>query len=68
MAKKKPGAKNVIATQEERTAKAVRLDLTPADYARLERCARRRGLTKASFARMAVLALLEREEAEGTRQ
>jgi len=64
MAKKRPGAKKVIATQDERTAKAVRLDLTPEDYARLEKCAKRRGLTRASFARMAVLDLLEREEAE----
>jgi hypothetical protein len=64
MAKKKQEAKNLVASQEERTPKAVRLDLAPEDYARLERCARRRGLTKASFARMAVLALIEQEEKE----
>ena len=62
MAKKSAGAKKVNAVQEERTAKAVRLDLSPKDFGRLERCAERRGLTKASFARMAVLELLEREE------
>jgi hypothetical protein len=60
MAKK--GAKKVIATHEERLTKPVRLDLTPTDHERLDRQARRRGLTMASYARMVILERLENEE------
>jgi hypothetical protein len=63
MAKK--GAKNVIATRDEKAAKAVRLELPIADYQRLERHARKLGLNRASFARMAVLkAIGEADEEE----
>jgi hypothetical protein len=67
MAKKATGAKKVeaIATPRKRTGKAVRLDLSPKDHARLERASEERGLSKSSFARMAVLALLKEIEEEG---
>lgn len=54
----------VNAVQEPKIAKPmpVRLDLLPADYERLERQARARGLNKASYARMAVLERLKRDE------
>jgi hypothetical protein len=48
----------------ERSGKPVRLDLSPVDFERLEVCAKRRGLTKASYARMAVLDLVRADEAE----
>lgn len=43
--------------------KPVRLDLTVKDYARLEKFAEKTGLSKASVARMALLRMLEAEEA-----
>ncbi len=46
-----------------RSGKAVRLDLKPEDFERLERQAQKRGLNKASYARMAVLERLEDDEA-----
>jgi hypothetical protein len=68
MAKKQaPKAKGkTVATtvKEERTAKPVRLDLAPADYERLERCARERGLTRSSYARQAVLERIKADERE----
>lgn len=65
MAKKQAGKKKMIAPpKEEKTSHPVRLDLSPADYERLEKCARARGLTRSSFARMAVLKLIKEDEAE----
>jgi hypothetical protein len=55
-------AKKVQATQPIRTGRPVRLDLTDEDHERLERQAKRRGLSKASYARMAVLERLEADE------
>ena len=46
----------------EPTRKAVRLDLTPTDHARLERCARDRGLNRASYSRQAVLEQIKADE------
>jgi hypothetical protein len=66
MAKK--GAKNVIATREEKSAKAVRLELPLSDYQRLERHARKLGLNRASFARMAVLRVLDQTDEEERRK
>jgi hypothetical protein len=64
MAKKlAKGAKPMNAVLEERLVKGVRLDLSPADHKRLERRAKVRGLTMASYARMAVLDRLREEEA-----
>jgi hypothetical protein len=65
MAKKATGEKKVEATAtptRKRTGKAVRLDLSPKDHDRLERAAEERGLSKSSYARMAVLALIKQDE------
>jgi hypothetical protein len=65
---KKTGAKKVEATAtpaRKRTGKAVRLDLSPKDHDRLEKAAEERGLSKSSYARMAVLALLKQDEDKG---
>jgi hypothetical protein len=61
---KKTGANKVeaIAQPRKRTGHAVRLDLNAKDNDRLERCAEEMGLTKASFARMAVLAMIRQRE------
>jgi hypothetical protein len=48
----------------KKLVKGVRLDLSPADHKTLERRAKIRGLTMASYARMAVLDRLREEEAE----
>jgi len=53
------------AAREERLVKGVRLDLSPANHKRLERCARERGLTMASYARMALLERLKTDEGQG---
>jgi hypothetical protein len=58
---KKTGVKKVPATRQ-RKGVAVRLDMDPKDIERLERVAKRRGLSRASFARMAVLHLIDQEE------
>ena len=62
MAKKTTGDKKVQATAPRRTGKAVRLDLSDADHARLEKAARELGLNMASFARMATLEKLRKIE------
>jgi hypothetical protein len=51
-------------TPKRRFANAVRLDLNDRDYERLGRIADERGLNKSSYARMAVLAQLRRDEEE----
>ena len=63
---KKTGAKKMPATPtpKRRLANAVRLDLSDKDYERLERVTEERGLNKAGYARMAVLAQLRRDEEE----
>jgi hypothetical protein len=60
MAKRK--AEPVNATPEAKAAKPVRLDLAAADHERLQKQARRRGLTKASCVRMVILEWLEEQE------
>jgi hypothetical protein len=65
MAKKTTATKrmNVVATPtRRRTGKAVRLDLSPKDHDRLEKVAEERGLSKSSYARMAVLSLIKQDE------
>ena len=65
MAKKSSNSMNAVKGRKRRTAtlvKGVRLDLTEADHERLERCARERGLTMASYARMAVLERIKTDE------
>jgi hypothetical protein len=62
MAKKR--VQKVITTQQVRSGRPVRLDLTEADHKRMERLATERGLSKASYARMAVLRQMKADEAE----
>ncbi|WP_165076098.1 hypothetical protein [Paludisphaera rhizosphaerae] len=58
MAKKKAPKMNAAPAR----LKPVRLDLKPEDYERLERQAEKRGLNKASYARMIVLERLSADE------
>ena len=60
MAKKR--SKPVEAIQEERATRPVRLDLSEADHDRLEDQARKLGLSKSSYARMAVLERIKADE------
>jgi predicted HicB family RNase H-like nuclease len=64
MAKKLAGSKQAEpgTPSRKRTGKAVRLDLSPKDHERLERASAERGLSKSSYARMAVLALIKQDE------
>jgi hypothetical protein len=55
-------AQKVAPTGQAEIAKAIRLELFPADHERLEAQARKRGLNKASTARMVILAWLEEQE------
>jgi predicted DNA-binding protein len=52
---------------QERTGKAVRLDLVPEHYERLDRQAQKRGLNKASLARMIILEWLDEQEKGGSK-
>jgi hypothetical protein len=56
------GGKTMNAVQDKRAVKGVRLDLSPADHKRLERAAKERGLTMASYARMALFERLKADE------
>jgi hypothetical protein len=58
-------AKKVQAVQDEKVTKPIRLDMTVTDYQRLERCAKERGLTKASYAWQAVLERIRADEGGG---
>jgi len=60
MAKKKAPKVNIV--QVEKSARPVRLDSSEPDHERLERCAKERGLNKASYARQAVLERIKAEE------
>jgi hypothetical protein len=55
----------VSTTKAAPTAKAVRLDLSPADHKRLDRHASALGLSMSSYARMAVLERMKADEAKG---
>jgi hypothetical protein len=67
MAKKR--ADKVITTRarDDTATKPVRLELTLADHKRLADQARKRGLSNASYARMAVLERIEADEVKGGR-
>ncbi len=68
MAKKKSSPPEPITPEPIRSGRdvrTVRLDLRPDDFERLDLCAQRRGLSKASYARMAVLDLVRADEAAG---
>ena len=55
-------AKKANAEESQRSGRPVRLDLPEDDHERLEKCARKCGLNKASYARMAVLERLRTDE------
>jgi hypothetical protein len=61
MAKKKAAPK-VDAVAESRETKPVRLDLSLADHERIERAAKRFGLSKSAYVRMALFERLESDE------
>jgi hypothetical protein len=52
----------MTAADEKKTQMAVRLELPLADYKRLDHQAKALGLTKASYARMAVMERLRADE------
>lgn len=56
--------KEVTVVKELRLVKGVRLDLSPTDHERLERIARGRGLTMASYARMVLLERMKADEGQ----
>ena len=64
MARKRVTKVPAQVVQSPNVTKPIRLDMSIKDYERLERCARSKGLTKASFARMAVLAMIKEVEGE----
>lgn len=59
---KKRAVKKMDAVSAEKATRPVRLDLTVADHERLERCARRYGLSKSSYVRMALFERMESDE------
>ena len=65
VAKKKAAKVNATKSAPTRTGRPVRLDLTEADHERLEQCAKQIGLTKASYARMAVMERIKADESKG---
>ena len=66
MAKKSSKPMNAVKERKRLTPTLVkaapRLDLSEGDHERLEQCARERGLTMASYARMAVLERMKTDE------
>jgi hypothetical protein len=64
MAETKPDAGEEERIQGVRVSEAIHLDivLAPYDYKRLQRCAAGRSITVESFARMAILALIQQDE------
>jgi hypothetical protein len=62
MAKKR--ANKVQTVQDIRAARPVRLDLSQGDHERLQALADERGLSKSSYARMAVLERMKADEAK----
>jgi hypothetical protein len=66
MAKKTGKVQAMATVQEKRPVKGVRLDLSPADHKRLSRLAKERGLTMASYARLALFERMKDDEG-GTR-
>ncbi len=62
----KKTAKSRTLAHEGKPGRSVRLDLTATDHQRLESCARERGLSNASYARMAVLERVKTDEGRGS--
>jgi hypothetical protein len=61
-----PRKSEVAYVESGREVKGVRLDLSPTDHDRLDRCARERGLSMASYARQAVLTMIRSDERENS--
>jgi hypothetical protein len=57
-------ARSASAKTSKRSVKGVRLDFSSADHERLKHCAKERGLSMASYARQAVLAMIRSDERE----
>jgi hypothetical protein len=55
----------VEAMEVERATRPVRLDLTIEDHERLERCAKRYGISKSSYVRMKLFKGMESDEIKG---
>jgi predicted DNA-binding protein len=66
MAKKKAAPK-VSTVAVERETKPVRLDLSLADHERIERSAKRFGLSKSAYVRQALFERLESDEGQVTK-
>ena len=66
MAKKKAVPK-VSPVAVERETKPVRLDLSLADHERIERSAKRFGLSKSAYVRQALFKQLEADEGKGAK-
>jgi hypothetical protein len=66
MVKKTTRTKAVKRGRRQSESKPVRLEMLLEDYDRLARCAKRMGLSLASYARMSVLAQIRKDEEEGS--
>jgi hypothetical protein len=62
MAKTTGKAERMNADPAKRSVKGVRLDLSPADHKRLSKLAKERGLTMASYARLALFERMKEDE------
>ena len=58
----------MITTQQVRSGRPVRLDMSEAAHERMAQLAAERGLSKASYARMAVLKPMKADKAKGGRK
>jgi hypothetical protein len=67
MAKRKAAPKVTPAATEERSTKPVRLDLGLEDHKRIERNAKRFGLSKSAYVRQALFKQLEADEGRGSK-
>jgi hypothetical protein len=65
MAKRKAAPKVTTAAATERSTKPVRLDLSLEDHQRIERNAKRFGLSKSAYVRQALFKQLESDEGRG---
>jgi hypothetical protein len=64
---KKRAVKRMNAVAGERVTKPVRLDLSLEDHERLERLARRFGLSKTAYVRLKLFSGMEADEGRGAR-
>ena len=66
MARRRAPEVQASPAQQEKAQMAVRLELPMEDYRRLERQARKLGLTRASYARMKVMQGIAADEGKGS--